>query len=392
MTKTPENSPGELSTGASAGRLYNASGRAMRLRASPLFSIGPGDPGPSLRRGVLIAVPVGASLAVELGFNAPTQGAIATGAMFAGFAGLDAPAGPRAAWQAAAAPLIGLMAALGILTSQSAPAAVLAMALVGALAGYCFSYSVRLAIYGLVAALTLLVSQGLFLAGDEALPALLWGTVGGLTQVLWSLLVWVVVERCRRGEPSGWDGREVVTAFASNFNLGSENLRHAIRFGASLAVGVAVYRAFDMDNHGFWIPLTILFVMRPDRDETYLRIALRAVGTVLGLVLATAIAEAFGHSDAVVVFVLTAATALALGLLTVQYALFTAAITVYVVVLTDALGEPTWEADKLRLIGTAVGLLVTFLAFVFWPDPGEGRDLKFRVLRPPPVPPDAPAR
>jgi len=92
------------------------------------------------------------------------------------------------------------------------------------------------------------------------------------------------------------------------------------------------------------------------------------------------------------VIVLTVATALALGLLTVQYALFTAAITIYVVLLTDTLGEPTWEADKLRLVGTAIGLLITFLAFVAWPDPQRGRDLKFRVLKPPPDPPGPPAR
>ena len=183
-----------------------------------------------------------------------------------------------------------------------------------------------------------------------------------------------------------------IAAFAANFTLDSDNLRHAIRFGASLALGVAIYRVLDMDDHGFWIPLTILFVMRPDRDETYLRLVLRAAGTVLGLVLATAVAEAFGGSDLVVIVVLTAATALALGLLTVQYALFTAAITVYVVLLTDTLGESAWEADKLRLIGTALGLLITFLAFVLWPDPKRGRDLKFRALRSPPVPPEAAAR
>ncbi len=392
MSKIPEITPSESAAGAGDGGLYNASGRVMRLRASPLFSIGPGKPRPALRRGALLALPVGAALAVELGFDAPTKGAIATGAMFAAFAGLDAPAGPRAAWQVAAAPLIGAMAALGILTSQSAPLAVATMGLVGACAGYCFSYSLRLAIYGLVGALTLLVSQGLFLEVDDTLPALLWGTVGGLTQVLWSLLVWIVVDRCRRGEPSGWDREAVVAAFRSNFSLQSENLRHALRFGASLAVGVAVYRVFDMDNHGFWIPLTILFVMRPDRDETYLRTVLRAAGTVLGLIVATLIFETLGFSDAVVVVVLTIATALVLGLLTVQYALFTASITVYVVVLTDALGEPTWEADKLRLIGTAIGLLITFLAFVVWPDPQKGRDLAFRVLRPPADPPDAAAR
>jgi hypothetical protein len=381
-----------MPAGRDRGQLYDASGRATRLRASPLLAIGPSEPGPALRRGALIAVPVGLSLVVELGFGAPTKGVIATGALFAAFAGLDAPAGPRAAWQAAATPLIGLMAALGILSSQSAPTAIAAMALVGALAGYCFAYSLRLAIYGLVAALTLLVAQGLFLQADETLPALLWGTVGGLTQVLWSLIVWAVVDRCARGEPSGWDAGAVAAAFAANFTLGSENLRHAIRFGASLALGVAVYRFFDMDNHGFWIPLTILFVMRPDRDETYLRLVLRAVGTVLGLVVATLVAEAFGGSDLVVIVVLTAATALALGLLAVQYALFTAAITVYVVLLTDTLGESAWEADKLRLIGTGLGLLITLLAFLAWPDPKRGRDLKFEALRPPAAPPDPAAR
>jgi Fusaric acid resistance protein-like len=392
VTKTPENSPSEVAVEQTGDRLYNASGRALRLRDSPLFAIGPSAPGPALRRGALVAVPVGLSLIVEFGFGAPTKGAIATGSLFAAFAGLDAAAGPRAAWQAASAAAIGLMAALGVLSSQSGPAAVLAMGMVGALAGYGFAYSLRLAIFGLVFALTLLVSQGLFLAADETLPALLWGTVGGLTQVLWSLIVWVSVERCARDQPSGWDGRAVAAALLANFTPRSENLRHAIRFGLSLALGVAIYRVLDMDDHGFWIPLTILFVMRPDRDETYLRLVLRAAGTVLGLIVATAVAEAFGGSDLVVIVVLTAATALALGLLTVQYALFTAAITVFVVLLTDKLGEGAWEADKLRLIGTALGLLITFLAFVVWPDPQRGRDLKFTVLRPPPVPPGAAAR
>jgi hypothetical protein len=391
LSKATEINPSEA-TGGGSGGLFDASGRAMRLRASPLFAIGPAKPGPALRRGALVAVPVAAALIVELGFDAPTKGAIATGAMFAGFAGLDAPAGSRAAWQTAAAPLIGLMAALGILSSQSAPVAVATMALVGAVAGYCFSYSLRLAIFGLVAALTLLVSQGLFLELDETLPALLWGTVGGLTQAAWSLAVWIAVDRCKRGEPSGWDRGEVIRAFRDNLGLESENLRHAIRFGTSLAVGVAIYRIFDLDNHGFWIPLTILFVMRPGRDETYLRVVLRALGTVAGLIVATTITKSAGVDDAIVVIVLTIATALTFGLLTVNYALFTASITVYVVVLTDALGEPTWEADKLRLIGTAVGLLITFLAFVVWPDPTEGRDFRFRVLRPPPAPPDPAAR
>ena len=383
--------PADSPSAAPRGRrsaLYNASGAARYLRVSPLFAIGPAEPGPALRRGLLLAVPVGLSLALEFGLDAPTKGAIATGALLTAFAAMDAPARPRAAWQGVAAPAVGIAGALGVLSSQSAPLAVLAMGLVGALAGYCFAYSLRLAIFGLSVALGLLVAQGFFLPVSDAPLALLWGTVGGLSQAVWSLLVWVVYERRARGEPSGWDARAVAAAFRSNLTLESDSCRHAIRFGASLAAGVAVYRAMDLANHGFWIPLTILFVMRPDRDETYLRLALRAAGTAAGLILATALAEAFAGDYAIVVPILYLAAAGAYGLLTVQYALFTASITIYVVLMVDSLGEPALSAAGLRALGTAIGIAIAFLAWLLWPKPRQGRGLDFEALRPPPAAPE----
>lgn len=371
--------------------LYNPAGTAKRLVTSPLFAIGPAEPGPAIRRGFLIAVPIGVCLGVEFGFDAPTHGAVATGALFAGFVGLDAGALPRAGWQAAVAPVLGIAAALGVLSSQSAPLAVLAMGLVGAVAGYFFAYSLRLAIFGLSVSLALMVAQGFFLPVEEVLPALGWVTLGALTQVLWSLLVWVFYEHRARGEPSGWDWPAVRAAMRDNLTLESPACRHGIRFGAALAAGVAVYRVFDLDDHGFWIPLTILFVMRPDRDETYLRLVLRAAGTVLGLALATLAAETI-DSDAVTVLILFLAAAFCFGLLTVQYALFTTAVTVYVVLLTDTLGQNAWEAADLRAIGTAIGILIAFLAWVLWPDPKRGRGLDFQALRPPPDPPATESR
>jgi hypothetical protein len=372
VTKTPENSPGELSTGPDAGGLFNASGLATRLRASPLLAFGPGAPGPALRRGALIAVPIGVALGIELGFDGPPTGAIATGALLAGFPGLDAPARPRAAWQAATAPLIGLAAALGVLSSQSAPLAVLAMGLVGAAAGYCFSVSLRLAIAGLSVSLALMIGQGLFLAPRDAWPALLYATVGGLAQALWSSLVWLAADRSAEGEASGRGAGAALAALRANLTMRSSSARHAIRFGLALAAGVALYRLLGMTVHGFWIPLTILFVMRPERDETYHRLALRAIGTVLGLFIATALAEAFPGNDLLVGVALTIAAALTFGLLTVQYALFTAAITTYVVLLADTLGEAPFEAAGQRLIGTALGILIAFLAFLVWPNRGRG--------------------
>jgi uncharacterized membrane protein YgaE (UPF0421/DUF939 family) len=364
-----------VSSRRSSPRLFNASGRARELRASPLFAIGPSEPGPAIRRGFLLAVPIGLALILELGFNAPTKGAIATGALLNGFPGMDAPARPRAAWQAATAPFVGLFATFGILSSQTALTAVLGLGLVGLLAGYFFAVSLRLAIVGLTVALACLIAQGLFLPTSDAGDALLYGTLGGLTQVAWSLLVWLAADRAADQPEKAWNTRQAIAALRANLTLGSTSARHAIRFGAALAAGVATYRLLGMTNHGYWIPLTILFVMRPDREETDHRLVLRALGSVLGLVLATAVAESFGGHDLVVGVVLTLAAALSFGLLTVQYALFTAAITTYVVLMTATLGEGAFEADGQRALGTVLGILIAFLAWRLWPNPRSALDL-----------------
>jgi hypothetical protein len=369
LTKTPQITLSEAPSRPAPG-LFNPSGWAQRLQASPLLAIGPSEPGPALRRGALLAVPIAATLIVEFGFDAPTKGALGTGAMVCGFAGMDAPARPRATWQAFTAVAIGLAAALGVLSSQHAVTAALAMGALGVLAGYCFSVSVRLAICGLSTLLGLLIAQGLFLPVEDAGKALLWGTAGGFTQVLWSLIVWIVVDRAAEEPESGWSTRRVVAALRANLALSSPVARHALRFGAALAIGVGVYRVIGFHDHGYWVPLTIVFVMRPERDESYHRIVLRAAGTLLGLAIATALAELVG-SDLVDGVLLAIAAALAYGLLTVQYALFTAAITTFVVLLTDTLGEPALDAAGQRALGTAIGLVIVFLAFVLWPQ-GRG--------------------
>jgi len=364
-----------VAAGSSEGRLFNASGRARQLYASPLFAIGPSEPGPAIRRGFLLSVPIGLTLVLELGFDTESAGAIATAALINGFPGMDAPARSRAGWQAASAPLVGIAAALGIISSQTGPTAVLGLGLLGLLAGYCFCVSLRLAIVGLSVTLAMLIAQGLFLPAGDAAPALLYATLGGLTQVAWSLLVWLATDRAADEPEKAWGGREAAASLRANLTLESQSARHAIRFGLALATGVAAYWLLGMDEHGYWIPLTILFVMRPDRGETDHRLALRAIGTVIGLILATAIAEAFGGDDLVIGAVLTVSAASSFGLLTVQYALFTAAITTYVVVISTTLGDPAFQTVDERATGTVLGILIAFIAWRLWPNPRGTVDL-----------------
>jgi fusaric acid resistance family protein len=342
-----------------------------------------------LRRGALVAVPVGIALLAELGLDMPTKGAIGTGALLAGFPGLDAPARTRAAWQAATAPLIGLAAALGVLTGSSAVLAVLTMAVVGAAAGYCFSVSLRLAIAGLSVALSLLIAQGLPLEPSDALPALLLSSGGGLLQAAFSLCVFAAGDRKEEGEAGGWSTSAALRGLSANLTLRSTSARHALRFGAALAAGVAAYWLLGMKEHGFWIPLTILFVMRPEEDETFHRLVLRAVGTAIGLVIATALSEWLQGDGVAIAVALTIATAFAYGLLTVQYALFTAAITTYAVLLADTLGEPALHAAGQRALATAIGIAIAAATFLIWSNPESGEEV---AEEPRLAPPEAAAR
>ncbi|HKB50717.1 MAG TPA: FUSC family protein [Solirubrobacterales bacterium] len=258
------------------------------------------------------------------------------------------------------------------------------MALVGAAAGYCFAVSLRLSIAGLSVALALLVSQGLGIPVAHTPEALLFATLGGVLQAAFSLCVWVTQGTCRHlGAHMGaqvtarplseaaWNWGGGIRELRSNLTLRSTSARHALRFGSALAAGVAAYWLLGMHEHGFWIPLTILFVLRPEEGETFHRLILRAVGTAAGLVIATALSFWLNDDGVALAVALTIATAFAYGLLTVQYALFTAAITTYAVLLADTLGEPAFEAAGQRALATAIGIAIAGASFLIWSNPRE---------------------
>jgi hypothetical protein len=267
-------------------------------------------------------------------------------------------------WQLCCAPLIGIVAALGVLTSQTVATAILGMAVVATLGGYAVAVSLRMAIAGLSVVLAFLIAQGLWLEPHQAWEALVIGTCGGLAQAGWAACVWAVADRGR--EPQfelRRSAAETSEKLRAGLDLHGATLRHALRFGAALGIGVAIYRLVGFHDHGYWVPLTILFVLKPEASQTSERIAMRAAGTAVGLVLATALAGVL--SDAVIptTILLTITAALAFALLAIEYALFTTAITVYVVLLTDTLGSPAFDSAGERALGTVLGILVAALAF-----------------------------
>jgi len=325
------------------------------------------EPLPALRRGLLVALPVGAAVLVDLQLDSPVAGGLSTGALLAGFLAFDAPARTRFTWQLLAAPVIGAAGALGALTSSPGWLAVLTMTLFASLAGLTVAVSLRLSIAGMVCTLALLLAQGFALHPHDAPDAFAIATLGALGQALLSL---VVSLRERAGEwPRPIAGaRDAVRTIAGCIDTRGPSFRHALRWGIGLGMGVAAYQVIDLGPHGYWIPLTVLFVLKATPGDTYERIAMRAVGTFAGLILATAIAELIGRHAVVNATVLTVAAACSFALLAIEYALFTAAITVYIVVLAHALGQGAFQAVDERGVATLIGLVIAALGFVMLRD------------------------
>jgi len=79
-----------------------------------------------------------------------------------------------------------------------------------------------------------------------------------------------------------------IATLHANLNFGSAVFRHALRLSFAMAVGNAIGREFDW-RRSYWIPMTIVLVLKPEFAVTFTRGVLRITGTILGLLLATAL-------------------------------------------------------------------------------------------------------
>lgn len=77
----------------------------------------------------------------------------------------------------------------------------------------------------------------------------------------------------------------------ANLTLRSTAFRHAARLSITIAIAATIYRVLDLPR-GYWVPLTVFFVLRPDFGSTFTRGLQRYIVTALGAVLATLISAA----------------------------------------------------------------------------------------------------
>ena len=160
--------------------------------------------------------------------------------------------------------------------------------------------------------------------------------------------------------------RGTLATLRANFTWQSSAFRHAVRLAVCVAVGNLVGRAFDW-RRSYWLPMTVVIVLKPDFTSTFSRGVLRVVGTIAGLFLATALFYFLPQTTPVLILQIVAFTFLMRWVGPGNYGIFAIAVSALVVSLVTILGVAPSVVIWARGVNTAAGGCLALLVYWTWP-------------------------
>ena len=183
-----------------------------------------------------------------------------------------------------------------------------------------------------------------------------------------SLIGWITAaaSESRAGAPRPEPPAHPMQDLKAEMTLRSSVFRHAVRLSVALMVGGLVYRGLSLGS-GYWVPLTVLFVLRPDYGTTTARAIERAAGTLVGITIAWAIVTSFSPSSGMTVALLASLAYAAYALFPANYALFSVVLTVLIPLVFEFSGGSPVGALVDRVVDTGVGTAIALGAIVVWP-------------------------
>jgi uncharacterized membrane protein YccC len=158
----------------------------------------------------------------------------------------------------------------------------------------------------------------------------------------------------------------VAATLHANLNFRSGVFRHALRLSFAMAVGDALGRDFDW-RRSYWIPMTIVLVLKPEFATTFTRGVLRITGTILGLLLATALFHFLPIHMATEIILIGIFTFLMRWVGRANYGVFAVMISALVVLLLTINGVSPKEVIAARGLNTAAGGVLALFAYLAWP-------------------------
>ena len=182
--------------------------------------------------------------------------------------------------------------------------------------------------------------------------------------------------------PQALRPQSALATLAANLTPRSAAFRHAVRSAVCFAFAVWLGHVLPIE-HGYWIPMTVAIVLRADYAATFSYGLLRVVGTVLGLLLTTALVHVLPANAWVHLAVLALLCAGFRYFGNVHYGLAVASLTGMVVLLLAFVGEAPEPTVIARLIDTVIGSAVALAAYGLWPtwEKGRTRQMMAQMLR-----------
>lgn len=153
---------------------------------------------------------------------------------------------------------------------------------------------------------------------------------------------------------------------AGKFTSSNGLFRHGVRL--AIVIGLATLVS-DLTSypHDYWLPMTVAWVTKPDKDGTATRIVERISGTILGVMLTALVIDGLGIGEVAVAVFAGVGLALAVLFVKANYSIAVVGVTMLVVGLFTYDGDPVEETLVLRIILTVLAGVLAFAAFYIWP-------------------------
>ena len=154
--------------------------------------------------------------------------------------------------------------------------------------------------------------------------------------------------------------------FRANLNFDSSAFRHAIRLAAVVAVANVLEHGFSW-RRSYWLPMTVVLVLKPEFATTFSRGFLRIAGTVAGLLLSTALFHFIPNSVALQIILIFGFTFFLRWLGPANYGLFAIFVSALIVLLIAITGIAPRDVIWARGANTGAGGLLALLGYWLWP-------------------------
>lgn len=155
-----------------------------------------------------------------------------------------------------------------------------------------------------------------------------------------------------------------LTVFIDNLTLESSVFRHSLRMMITCGLGFTISKLISYGHHSYWILLTIVIILKPGFSLTKQRNFERFTGTIIGGLIGLLVIT-FVH-DSIVLFMIMAF--FMVGTYTyvrLKYIVMVIFMTPYLLILFNFLGLGILDVAGERLLDTAIGSLLAFMASYF---------------------------